>query len=162
MWEINVPNGVLYYGPKPSVRALHILGALVEGMEDPTAGIEMSHGVVLPGVDGESNLQIYRYLFNIYEYIHDDWWRREVWNGLRREFQYGPTKIPGVRLDDFTLSKIILAELDEIEFELGHKGVFPKFLRLVSYVQELEFFFLLHGEIVDIRDVDRTMPAVQA
>lgn len=162
MWEINVPNGVLYYGPKPSVRALHILGALVEGMEDPTAGIEMSHGVVIPGVDGESNIQIYRYLFNIYEYIHDDWWRREVWNGMRREYQYGPTKIPGVRLDDLTLSKIILAELDEIEFELGHKGVFPKFLRLVSYVQELEFFFLLHGEIVDIREVDRTMPAVQA
>jgi hypothetical protein len=128
--------GVRYHGPRPSIRAFHMLGALTEVMDDPYKPMQFTEGVVLPGVDEATSLNVLAKMKEVYGYIEDGWWRKEVWTGSRVEVEYGSRSMTG-RLN-YSVSDIVQKELNEIEFELGSVGVFPKFLKLREFVINLE------------------------
>lgn len=136
----NKSVGVHYYGPRPCIRAFHMLGALTEVMDDPYKPMQFTEGVVLTGVDEATSLNVLAKMKEVYGYIEDSWWRKEIWTGSRVEVEYGSRSLTG-RLN-YSVSDIVQKELNEIEFELGSNGVFPKFLKLREFVinQETNHF----------------------
>jgi hypothetical protein len=139
---------VRYFGPKPSIRAFHLLSALVEVMDDPYKQMEFTEGVVIPGVDEATGKNVLFKMREIYGYIEDSWWKKETWTGSRVEVEFGSRSMNG--RGNYSMSEIVRRELNEIEFELGNFGVFPKLLKLRDYIVHCEITHFLEDNRIPL------------
>jgi hypothetical protein len=139
---------VRYFGPKPSIRAFHLLSALVEIMDDPYKQMEFTEGVVIPGVDEATGKNVLFKMREIYGYIEDSWWKKETWTGSRVEVEFGSRSTNG--RGNYSMSEIVRRELNEIEFELGNFGVFPKLLKLRDYIVHCEITHFLEDNRIPL------------
>lgn len=126
-----------YYGPSHAVRAVHLLGALSDFMTDPL-NFEMSDGT-RPFVENNdtSAVMTLRKMKSIYIALEAAFWLKKVFRSGSVEVYYGHWFGPKW-YTNLQVSEIISRELDELEFHLGCRVLFPSFLALHRWVLNLE------------------------
>jgi hypothetical protein len=126
-----------YYGPSHAVRALHLLGALTDFMSDPL-NFQLSDGTnPFQGNEDTTALTTLRKLKSLYVVLEAAFWVKKVFRPGSVELHYGHWFGPKWHTN-LQVSEIISRELDELEFHLGCRVLFPSFLALHRWVVEME------------------------